>query len=103
MPVTCPPPPRAPLLPSRSPCAVISDRDADAPVRVSFRGTQPYSGGASLVAWHLSVRSLPRTATSGLPRTGYIWLARVTSGRHLVFSGPSIPVLLREISSERSA
>jgi hypothetical protein len=38
MPVTCPPPPRAPLLPSRPPCAVISARDADALVRVSFRG-----------------------------------------------------------------
>jgi hypothetical protein len=87
MPVTCPPPPRAPLLSSRPPCAVISDRDADAPVRVSFRGTQSHSGGASLVAWHLSGSSLPRTATSG---------------KHLVFSGPSIPVLLREISSERS-
>jgi hypothetical protein len=87
MPVTCPPPPRAPLLPSRPPCAVISDRDADAPVRVSFRGTQPYRGGASLVAWHLAVSSPPGTATSG---------------KHLVFSGPSIPVLLREISSERS-
>jgi len=85
MPVTCPPPPRAPLLPSRPPCAVIRDRDA--PVRVSFRGTQPYSDGTSLVAWHLSVSSLPGTATSG---------------KHLVFSGPSIPVLLREISSERS-
>jgi len=87
MPVTCPPPPRALLLSSRPPCAVISDRDADAPVRVSFRGTQPYSDGTSLVAWHLSVSSLPGTATSG---------------KHLVFSGPSIPVLLREISSERS-
>jgi hypothetical protein len=83
MPVTCPPPPRAPLLPSRPPCAVIRDRDA--PVRVSFRGTQPYSDGTSLVAWHLSVSSLPGTATSG---------------KHLVFSGPSIPELLREISSE---
>jgi hypothetical protein len=87
MPVICQPPPPAPLLPSRPPCAVISDRDADAPVRVSFRGTQPYSGGASLVARHLSVSSLPGTATSG---------------KHLVFSGPSIPVLLREISSEHS-
>jgi hypothetical protein len=85
MPVTCPPPPRALLLSSRPPCAVISDRDAHAPVRVSFRGTQSYSGGASLVAWHLSASSLPRTATSG---------------KHLVFSGPSIPELLREISSE---
>jgi hypothetical protein len=87
MPVTCPPPPRAPLLPSRPPCAVISARDAEALVRVSFRGTQPYSGGASLVAWHLSVSSLSGTATSG---------------KHLVFRGPNIPVLLREISSERS-
>ena len=85
MPVTCPPPPRAPLLPSRLPCAVISDRDAHAPVRVSFRGTQSYSDGASLVAWHLSVNSLPGTATSS---------------KHLVFSGPSVPELLREISSE---
>ena len=88
MPVTCPPPPRAPLLSSRPPCAVISDRDADAPVRVSFRGTQPYSGGTSLVAWNLHIcHSLPGTAISG---------------KHLVFSGPSIPVLLREISSEHS-
>jgi len=85
MPVTCLPPPSASLLPSRLPCAVITDRDAHAPVRVSFRGTQSYSGGASLIAWHLSVNSLPGTATSG---------------KHLVFSGPSIPVLLREISSE---
>ena len=88
MPVTCPPPPRASLLPSRLPCAVISDRDAEAPVRVSFRGTQPYSGGTSLVAWNLHICQLAaRTAISG---------------KHLVFSGPSIPVLLREISSEHS-
>jgi hypothetical protein len=66
MPVTCPPPPRAPLLPSRPPCAVISDRDADVPVRVSFRGTallkrrltRCLAPLCQLAAWH-----------------GYIWQA----------------------------
>ena len=68
MPVTCPPSPRASLLPSRPPCAVVTDRDADAPVRVSFRGTQPYSGGTSLVAWNLHICQLAAGH-------GYIWQA----------------------------
>jgi hypothetical protein len=88
MPVTCPPPPRAPLLPSRPPCAVISDRDAHAPVRVSFQGKQPYSDGTSLVAWNLHICQLA---------AGYGYILQASRSQW-----PEHSLLLREISSERS-
>ena len=68
------------------PCAAVGERDADARARAPLRG-----------------KSRPQAAPHSLPGTVTAvnsWLGTVTSARHLAFSGPSVPELLREISSE---